>query len=257
MVGFGFFRERREGFAPRTPAAALRALGLGVVPEESFVYLSTSQKPLDEEPFDLDEIERVLARKDLDLETNILMKGILEKLVSRGEQETSLFGAEGINLLEARYVDRIEELRLFIKDQGAAPGAAFSPKTVEAMRRMARWYYELALLHGKTRSIKTFYLKEAYSRFRDSMQGPVGMTGPQLRLFVGVLVGLGMYDQAAHVIAGAPDASDPELLLLRAEVAYHRRDYAEVVRACRERSESGAAILPGERRLISYWLGKP
>lgn len=261
MLGFEYFRQRREGFTPRTPAAALRAMGLGVLPEESFVYLSTSQKPLDEEPFDLEEIERVLARKDLDLETNILLKEILEKLVSAGEQETSLFGAEGINLLEARYIDRIEELRRAMKEETGKSSDAVA----HLMRATARCYFELALLHGKTRSIKTFYLKEAYTHFRDSLRASSKMAHGELDLLVKVLVELGMYDHAARILSGVREpqgrkpgaascAPDPEILLLRAEVAFHRRDFSEVVRTCRQLSQC-AALTPGQQRLIAYWLG--
>src|SRR5208283_2098028 len=81
VAGFEFFKTRRTGYIPRTPAAALKAVGTGTVPAEQFIYASASAKPLDEEPFDLEEIERALARPDLNLQSRILLKRVLGKLI--------------------------------------------------------------------------------------------------------------------------------------------------------------------------------
>ncbi len=120
MAGFDFFRSRLSGYVPRTPAGALKAIGAGLIPVEHFVYASTSVKPLDEEPYDLDSIERMLARRDLGIETSAQLKSILEKLIGTDDQETALFGAEGINALEGRYVNRIEALKKSLAKEGAS-----------------------------------------------------------------------------------------------------------------------------------------
>ena len=59
----GLHEDGDEIPAPRTPAGALKAVGAGLLPAEDFIYASTSAKPLDEEPFDLDAIERKLRGK--------------------------------------------------------------------------------------------------------------------------------------------------------------------------------------------------
>ena len=42
MSGFGYFRERRHAYRPRTPAAALRAMHCGLADSEEVVYQGTN-----------------------------------------------------------------------------------------------------------------------------------------------------------------------------------------------------------------------
>jgi hypothetical protein len=247
VPGFDFFRSRREGYTPRTPAAALRAVGTGTLSAEYFIYASTSAKPLDEEPFDLEEIERFLARPDLNLQTSVLLKRVLGKLIGSRDQEVALFGAEGINALESRALMRIEKLK---SDLAREPDDA-------TRSRLAREYFELAELQSGSRSVRTFYLREAYLRLRGGDAGEGSVSIPDIPLAVEILLALGLQEQAQRLLdaertrVGEPDG--PVALLLSAKVAFQRRDLREVTRICGRLAASGAVLGESERRVVSFW----
>ena len=98
-------------YNPRTPRAALLAVESGLLPQEAYIYKANSIKPLFEEPVDIPEIERILASENNDLTTNLLLIGILERLLVNNDSEIALFAAESINAIEGRYNDRIEGLK--------------------------------------------------------------------------------------------------------------------------------------------------
>jgi len=252
VAGFDFFRSRPAGYAPRTPAGALRAIGAGLLPTEHFVYASTSVKPLDEEPFDLDSIERLLARGDLGIETTQQLKSILEKLIGTDDQETALFGAEGINALEGRYVDRIEALKKSLSKSGLGTAA---PRTA-ALRELARQYFELAALHGRASSIRAFYLREAFTSVHAAHEkGRIPRS--DLVLIIDILVALGLHDQAARLLEQIRAEEDPLVLMLGARVAFHRSQYAKVAGFCRKLSRLASGLGESERRIVSFWAGAP
>ena len=96
MEGFEYFRSTEPRFIPKTSSAALKALFSQLLPEEAFIYLGTSAQSLDEEPVDLEALERMLSRSHLDLETNRMLRHILNRLVKSSDPETALFAAESI-----------------------------------------------------------------------------------------------------------------------------------------------------------------
>ena len=241
MAGFDYFRSRRAGFVPRTPAAALKAIVGAGLPPEHFIHVSTSAKPLDEEPFDFEAIERVLSRTDLTLETEILLKGVLEKLIAGADQETGLFGAEGINALEARHVERIKEL----KSKKAGP---------RRRQAIAQTYYEMAQLHGREDAVRAFYLREAFR----SLQGahrPGRTSRTDLRLAVDILVALGLHAHAARQLSRVRAQGDPLVLLLSARIAYHRGAYARVADLCRRLLATAGEMDAEERAAVEFWAG--
>ncbi len=244
MAGFDFFRSRRPGYQPRTPAAALKAVGTGTVPVEQFVYASTSAKPLDEEPFDLDEIERVLARPDLTLQSSVLLKRVLGRLIGSKEQETALFGAEGINALESRALTRIEKLKTAMKVQ---PGQ-------DVRRRLAREYYEMAELQAGSESVRLFYLREAFSSLCG--EGDLALTRADLPLAVDILVARHLLEQANQLLVGFSDDGDVEVQLMSARVAFHRGNYHAVAEICRGLAVRGAEAGEMKKRIISFWGGQ-
>jgi hypothetical protein len=270
VAGFDFFRSRSAGYTPRTPAGALKAIGAGLLPAEHFVYASTSVKPLDEEPFDLDSIERMLSRRDLGIETSTQLKSILEKLIGTDDQETALFGAEGINALEGRYVNRIEALKGTLAKADAGPGGAtgngvFAARRA-ALRDLTRQYFELATLHGRASSIRAFYLREAFTSIRGAFAGSGGVRGERgkaqvsrvdLVLMVDILVALGLHDQAARLLEQVRAGEDPLVLLLAARVAFHRGQYAKVAGFCRRLVPLARKLGEKDRRIVSFWAGAP
>ena len=241
MAGFDFFRNPRRGYAPRTAAGALKALGTGALPAEHFIYSSTSAKPLDEEPIDLEAIERILSRPDLTMETSLAMKGVLEKLIGSDDQEIALFGAEGINALEVRHLAAIDRLRAGGKSTGGASG-------------LARHYYELAQLHEGTGPVRSFYLREAFAPLRgEHRRGRISRA--DLHLTIDTLLALGLYDQAASSLDLIKAPDDNLVLLLSARVAFHQRNFARAAECCRRLAPSAASLSEEEKEAVEFWSG--
>jgi hypothetical protein len=244
VAGFDFFTTRRTGYMPRTPAAALKAVGTGTVPAEQFIYASASAKPLDEEPFDLEEIERALARPDLNLQSRILLKRVLGKLIGSKEQETALFGAEGITLLESRALTRIEKLRTQVRIN---PGP-------EVRRALARELYEMAELQSGSESLRSFYLREAFSSlYGDGLQP---LSRDDLPLAVDILVARHLLAEAGRLLEDFPDPGDVELQLMAARVAFHAGSYGAVAEICRDLADRGVDAGDALNRVIAFWADR-
>jgi hypothetical protein len=253
VPGFDFFRRPQTGFTPRTPAAALRAIGEGVLPAEHFVHLSTSTRPLDEEPFDMEAVDRLLARPDLNAGTSRILKSICERLIESSDGETALFGAEGISAIESRATNLIEALKSQLAASGS-DGRKHRRKDRRLRRELARHYYELAVLHRRSGSLGAFYLREAHTTLRASLaRGRISRA--DLSLLVDILVDLGLHAQAGRVLARVHAPSDPFVQLATARVAFHRGDYAKVAACCRALQADLDALGERERRIVMFWTG--
>lgn len=244
VQGFDFFRQSVDRFAPKTSNAALRALEAHLLPEEGYVYTATSVRPLDEEPYDIDAIERVLGRETLDIETNLLLMRILRQLLQSPEQETALFAAESINLIEGRYAKRIEELKAPVELEA-------DPKLV---REIAGLYAELSRLYPSESSLRGFYLHEAYRHLTAHRELTQSSREEKVRL-ARVLISLGLYDQAAEEIAALADDATREVLFLRAEVEFNRRNYAGVLEICNRIRSLPGELTEDDRTILESWLG--
>lgn len=213
MLSFRHFRERSHAYQPRTPAAALRAVSSGFAEVEELVHQGTSVKPLIEEPYEIMELQRVLARSGLDLQTGLLLVGIFGRMLQDPDPERALFAAEGITTIEGRFSRRIEEL-----ERRLATGE--SSVRLELARRL----YELALLNEKTPSIRAFYLREAFVRLRPVIEGPA-LEVDVLTVAANVLAELALHEQAMSVLAKAREPRNPEVLFLRAQIAFRMRRF--------------------------------
>lgn len=257
MRGFDFFRKKHAGYVPRTPGTALRAVGSGAAQVEDFIWRSTSIKPLDEMPFDLEAIERTLANPALELETAKLLMGIFQKMIQSPDrqQETALFGAEGINALESRYVKRVEGLKEEIArlDATTNPTAAQVSRKDDAWRDLARAYYELAELHSLVAPIRAFYLREAYSAVRVVLRKGPHFSTKTMALTVDILVGLGLYAQAAHWLQRIRPQSSPLVTYHVARIAFHMRNYKTVKNACGRLAPFSAELRATDARPVTFW----
>lgn len=242
MAGFDYFRTFRERYQPRTAMSALKALGEGLVEQEAYIHLGVSIKPADDEPVDLDEIERILSRDDLDLETNLLLVKILEKLVKERDPETALFAAESINLIENRYNRRIEELKSSFKKTG----------DVSFLSRLANQFFELSQIY--TGSIRNFYLKEAYSCLA-RISGFSELVKEDKALLLRVLLELKQYDQAASILKKNEEREEYIFIMLEAELEFRRRNFYQVIHQCAGLFEFEEALDEGAKSILDYWLG--
>ncbi len=242
MLGFEYFRQRRHTYRPPTPAAALRAIHCGLADPEELVHQGTNVKPLIEEPFDIKELQRIQAREDLDLDTNLLLHRIFSRMLHDPDQERALFAAESINKLENRYNSTIEELKQELSRES-------KPQTSLAL---AEQYYELALMNEGSASIRSFYLREGFQYVRDYI-AEQSIDFGFLDAAVRILVALEMYAQAARVLTRAADPADPRVLHLRAQVAFHGRDYATVYSICDGLKADYNRLSSGIRSAIDQW----
>jgi hypothetical protein len=208
---------------------------------EACVYLGTSTKPLSEEPIDLDDIDRILARQDLDLETNLLLIRILTKLLRNPDAEIALFAAESINMIENRYTKRIEALKDKLKEK----------TRVSVYRPLAQQYYELAQMHPG--SIRNFYLREAFGYIK-KLNKLKRLGRQDVILLVRLLLALGLTDQAKRIIEQLSDREDLLYLLLEVEVAFKRKDITGVQKLCDRLKSERQHLDEDSQAFLSYWF---
>ena len=245
MDEYDYFRNRNESFIPKTPTAALKAYRAGFLPISVFTYKSGSTKPLDEKPFDIEEIERLLSRENLGLETNIVLIGIFEDLIFSEDQEIALFAAESINIIENRYNKKIEKLKLELK----------SGESLEISAKLGRLFFELAMLNKERDSIKKFFLRESYRYFSD-IRGKKGLSEDELNTLVRILIELKLYRNAAEVINKEKTEETTVYLFQKAEIEFAMGNYAETRDICREIMDKSEKITKKEQMILDYWLGE-
>ncbi len=243
--GFLYIKSSAKFFRPKTPAGALRAVEQGMLPPEAYVFKATSQKPLYEEPFDLEEIQRILSRRDIDLETLLLLISILYKLIESRESETALFAAESLNEIENRFTSRINSLRAKLEKK----------ETAAVQRELGKTCYELAVITTENRTIKNFYLREAFSSFNKVTQ-TAGREREDFVYLVKICMRLKLFAQAESIIEQIEvlygEEADAELL--EAETEFYRKHFTKVIeiaRNCRSGDFSGS-----ELQIISFWKGQ-
>ena len=241
-AGFDYFRRGGDRYVPATARAALKALESDLLPPEAVLFLGTSVRPLNEEPVSLEEIERVLAREDLDLDTNLLLIRVFRRLLASPDPEVALFAAESINRIESRYTDRIESL----KGQWTEGG------NVEALKQLSLAYYQLAQIYPP--AIRSFYLHEAFDCIK-KLQARKAFQRKDVRLLVRVLLDLQLPGQALGVLKQLPFGDDPSFLLLEAEVEFQLRNLPRVRELCEKLQRRRDHLEESARRVLELWTG--
>lgn len=242
-----FIRETGSRFKPKTPSAALLAVQEEVLPVESYIYRASSVKPLYEEPFDLEEIQRILSREDNDLETSILLMDILTRLSRDKDAETALFAAESMNAIEQRYNERIEALTELI-NLDPKPGI---------LRECARRQYELALLN-RQEVIRRFYLKEAFMTAR-RLENTAAFTKEDGLFTVDVLNELGLYGQSKQTITALKEqygADDTELLHAEAHIEFAQHNFKKVIMVYLKLGSMKGRLDTDEQAALKFWTGR-
>ncbi|MCA1950450.1 MAG: hypothetical protein LDL24_07745 [Treponema sp.] len=146
----------KTGFVPRTQAQALKAYMEDIIGPEYYIYRAVNVHPLLEEPWDFSEIDRLLAKKDLDLETITILVTIFDKMLQLPDKEQALFAAESINALEQRYLSTIIAMHKELEME----------EKTESVRTIMQAYLSLAAISKKRPLLRTFYLGEAKATFK-------------------------------------------------------------------------------------------
>lgn len=208
--GFDYIRKANTMLQPRTPSAAAKAVEYGFLPVEALIFSANNISSLAEEPIDYDEIERVLAREDLDINTNLLLLSIFEKLIKHKDPEIALFAAESINTIEGRYNGKIEKLKKLLSEK----------YEVNQTRELGTLYYEVSLTNYERPTIRKFYLKESFTSYRQ-IELHKELTFDDVRSMVYILLELELDSQARQVIQGYSSGEvNPDLLVLEARVEF-------------------------------------
>ncbi|MBN1241303.1 MAG: hypothetical protein JXA15_01200 [Spirochaetales bacterium] len=238
-------RSIRAGFVPRTQAQAFQALKRGLVDEAVCVWRSVNVRPILEEPWDLDEIERLLAKEDLDESTVLALVRIFDALSRGSDKEAALFAAESLNALELRHERRVQRLR---KTRRSDP----SPRATLAL---AQAYRALSLACRSRPVLARFYLGEALSTLDEGKSGAMPERDRRSIAVAAsaILVELGDPEGALERLASplARKPSDPALRLAEARARFAARDFVGVARALEaaesERDDPDAGLLDALR----------
>jgi tetratricopeptide (TPR) repeat protein len=244
MLGFDYFRIINDTYKPKTPHAAIRAVEAGILPLEAYISRGTSVKSLAEEPYDLDEIDRVLSRENLDLEMNLLLMRVFNLMIRNPDQEIALFAAESINLIESRYNRSIEALKHKLEER----------EDSDTLMELARTYFEFSQVFQHVTSIKNFYLREAYS-YIQRLPDTVAPKREYVRIIVIIFTELELYEQALLALEQFGNAEESWTLLLKAEIEFKRRNFHEIFRICSWLLQREDQLSREDKAIISYWLG--
>lgn len=247
MNGYDYVRSMNQYYRPRTPTAAMRAMETGLLPPEAFIYRATAVHTLMENP-DPTEIERVLARPDNDLDTNLLLVRILERLLNSTDSETALFAAESINAIENRYNKRIESLRRELDQTG----------NERLHSDIACSFYELGIINRSRPAITRFYLAEAHSHIRELRSSGIRLRKTDALLLIDILVELKLYDQAAESVKifRKQRPKDPDYAFAAARVAYYTGTYQDVAAALAVTASRRGGGPREETEIVATWRGE-
>ncbi|MDC7232043.1 MAG: hypothetical protein PQJ58_02335 [Spirochaetales bacterium] len=233
---YAYIHKLRSLFIPRTPSAALEAAKSDLLPIEAFTYKSTALNPILKKPYNLDEIEWLLAKRDRDLETNLILKTVLSEISRYEDKEVALFAAESLNALEKEYNSRLMDLKDKIK-------VDHKP---EDKSRAAQIYYQMALLNSDESTLCNFYMKEAYQiLIRMVKEKTAGREDGAL--LIKVLLNLKLYDQAERLL---PDHKRYRLLKL--EIAYSKKSLPRVRKILEEIREDTDRSAE-EQKALDFW----
>ncbi|MBI9098947.1 MAG: hypothetical protein JEY91_10750 [Spirochaetaceae bacterium] len=244
MDDYSFFREQKEMFIPKTPVAALKAYETDFVPISVFINKSNSTKPLDEEPYDIEEIERLLSRENLGLQTNIILVGIFEKLIFSEDQEIALFAAESINIIENRYNKQIQDLKDDLEEK----------EDIDKYSELGTLYFELAILNRKRESIKNFYMRESYTAYNE-VKKRRKMTDEELNQVIRILLELRKNQVASDLLDREHETRDVFYLKHKAEIEFSKKEFVKVKAICFELLDFIDELKESEYTMITYWMG--
>ena len=233
--GFEYIKNSEMYYQPKTPSGALRAAEEGLLPVEAFIYKAASIEPIFDTPENLEEIERILAQKNRDLETTKLLIALLNKLIQNPDKEVALFAAESINSIENSYNRILEELK------------------EEDFRKRAELYLEMAELNKSIGDLKTFYLREAFSNLRNLEKSDKAEPGDYL-LMADILAELGMLTQARKTIEDNNIRSiEAEFKL--ADIAFREKDYSELYTVIARLDKNRDMLDINQTALVDFWMG--
>lgn len=253
---YNFFANKENLFAPKTPNSALKAVTTGALPKEYFIYISNflyspfetpgKLKTLSEEQEikRLSELERILAKEELDLDVEVLLIYTLEKLGKHSNAEIALFAAESINSIENKYNKEIYNLKLLLEKNF----------DIEYIKKLILLYYQYGYINRSKEDIRSFYYNEALNYFNilDEVQY---INKNLLVIKIKLLNQLKRFEESRNLLKEYKDILPVDFrLLLSIEIEYEDRNFDKIyniVNSCNLNSFSDDIA-----KRISIWKTK-
>lgn len=235
---YSYIHKLNSLFIPRTPSAALQAAKADILPIEAFIYKSTALNPILKKPYNLNEIEWLLSKRNRDLETNLILKTVLSEISRYEDKEIALFAAESLNALEKDYNNRLMVFKELIKKENKAEDKAGAAKI----------YYQMALLNSDESTLSNFYMKEAYLMLTGMEKEQIANSDNRI-LLIKVLLNLKLYDQAERLLP-----EHKESRMLRLEIAYSKKSMVRVKKILEDIREDSQRNKE-EQKFLDFWTG--
>lgn len=220
MINFKTLLHSETGFVPRTEAQALQGFSEGILNPEYYIYRAVNIHPILEEPWDVHEMDRLLAQPELDIETAVILMSAFERMIQNRDKELALFAAESINALERKFITRIQGCKTRLEER----------QDVDLIRNIIREYRSLARLHKARPVLRLFYLEEArhfYEEHKSKLVDP----DKDIPVFIEILFDLKTVDRAGRIIRNAlrhyPD--NRNIRYLAAKSAFIERRFSDVI----------------------------
>ena len=242
MLDFRKLLESKTGFIPRTQAQALRGYTEGILNPEYYVYRAVNIHPILEEPWDMNEIDRLLAKRELDVDTASLLMTVFERMIKHKDKELALFAAESINALEQRYLSKVTALKKSLGER----------VSVDTLRTIIGEYRTMARLFVTRPVLGPFYLAEA-RRFHEQHADILVDPDLDLAVYIETLLDSRDLEKAGAVLGSclkhAP--ANQRLRYLSAKYAYLERRIKDVVRNLEQLHDVGND--PVYRDARAFW----
>lgn len=227
---YDFFCLQDRYFNPKTPNTALKGIVTGSIPKEFFIFISNFLHSPFETPGKLQvlsekkelerlkELERILAKEELDLEIQLLMIYTLEKLGKHNNPEIALFAAESINSVESRYNKKIYELKEKIEKDD-------EESVLDYYKKIIVLYYQYGYINRSKEDIQDFYFREALNYF-NYLDKNEYINKDLLIIRIKLLNKLKRFNESRGILREFQDILPIELkTLLAVEIEYEDRDF--------------------------------
>ena len=225
----------------RTQKAALKGIEGGFLPEAAFIMKGVNVRSLFEEPYERMELDRLLAKADLPFDVTLRLAQVCEHFTRNPDKELALFGAESLNALEVRYVQKIQKLK--------------KGELTLCARALARAQRELALIYETRPALKRYYLTEAIRTLKD-LWALTGRQKQDLVLWVPLHLEAGFLEEGESSLREflIETPQDSEVYFWLAKVKFAQRDYLGVMTLLAFLQEHGGNS--ELQKAYQFWVGE-
>ncbi len=249
---YEYYSRKHKWFVPRTPNAALTGLKKGLLPKESFITKSMflyspfgtpgKLKNLSdkEEIQRLQELERILSKKDIDLETECLLIFTLDKLVEHSNPEIALFAAESINSIENRYNKKIYNLKKEITEH----------KTIKHVCDLILMCFNYGFINKEKMDVKEFYYSESLKLYQNFNYNEFSLEFQILK--IRLLNEKKEFKKSRKLIDSIKDISNWHRLLLVLEIEFEARKFENISKIVKDIDLNNIPLQ--YRYMVEQWL---